>query len=312
MPQMNTSKGAERHPEKRKNPDRPQPRRPEWLRVKAPVSAAYAETRSLMRDLNLVTVCEEAACPNIGECWAQKHATMMILGSVCTRACAFCNVATGRPDLLDPHEPENVGKAVAKLGLRHVVITSVDRDDLDDGGAQHYADTISAIKTLSPQTKVEALTGDFQGDLGHVQIVLDSNVDVFAQNIETVKRLTHPVRDPKASYEQTLSVLKYAKESRPNVITKTSLMLGLGETQEEVLQTMDDLRAINVDVLTLGQYMQPTRNHLNVERYVPPEEFKLLRQRGLDKGFLEVASGPLVRSSYRADRIFSKDNLGLK
>jgi lipoyl synthase len=293
--------------------DKPLLRKPDWLRIRLTSSPKFEKVRKKVHDLKLSTVCEEAKCPNINECWSHGTATIMLMGAVCTRACRFCSVDTGNPGgWLDKEEPQKTADTVTHMGLQYVVLTSVDRDDLDDGGAQHYADTISAIKTLSPQTKVEALTGDFQGDLGHVQIVLDSNVDVFAQNIETVKRLTHPVRDPKASYEQTLSVLKYAKESRPNVITKTSLMLGLGETQEEVLQTMDDLRAINVDVLTLGQYMQPTRNHLNVERYVPPEEFKLLRQRGLDKGFLEVASGPLVRSSYRADRIFSKDNLGLK
>ena len=219
---MNTRKGAERHPEKRKNPDRPQPRRPEWLRVKAPVSAAYDETRSLMRDLNLVTVCEEAACPNIGECWAQKHATMMILGSVCTRACAFCNVATGRPDLLDPHEPENVGKAVAKLGLRHVVITSVDRDDLDDGGAQHFADTILAIRQLSPGTTIEVLTPDFLRKDVAVEIVVAARPDVFNHNMETVPRL-YPTIRPGARYFHSLSILQKVKELDPVSYTHLTL-----------------------------------------------------------------------------------------
>lgn len=297
---------------KKQTNEKPLLQKPDWLRIRLTSSPKFEKVRKKVHDLKLSTVCEEAKCPNINECWSHGTATIMLMGAVCTRACRFCAVDTGNPGgWLDKDEPQKTADTVAHMNLQYVVLTSVDRDDLEDGGAKHYADTIRAIKTLSPQTKVEALTGDFQGNLDHVQTVLDSDVDVFAQNIETVKRLTHPVRDPKASYEQTLNVLAYAKKSRPKVITKTSIMLGLGETQEEVLKTMDDLRAINVDVVTLGQYMQPTRNHLNVERYVPPEEFKLLRQHGLDKGFLEVASGPLVRSSYRADRIFSKDNLGL-
>ena len=311
MPQVNTSKGAERHPEKRRNPDRPQPRRPEWLRVKAPVSAEYAETRSLMREHNLVTVCEEAACPNIGECWAQKHATMMILGSVCTRACAFCNVATGRPDLLDPHEPENVGAAVAKLALCHVVITSVDRDDLDDGGAEHYAQTVQAIKELNPETAVEALTPDFKGLSSSIETLVNCGLEVFAQNVETVKRLTHPVRDIRAGYEQTLEVLAESKRINPKVLTKTSLILGLGETDAEIEETMDDLITNKVDILTLGQYLRPTLNHLPVERWVTPAEFDRYREIGLSKGFLEVVSGPMVRSSYRAERALEKNNAGL-
>jgi len=273
MPQMNTSKGAERHPEKRKNPDRPQPRRPEWLRVKAPVSAAYAETRSLMRDLNLVTVCEEAACPNIGECWAQKHATMMILGSVCTRACAFCNVATGRPDLLDPHEPENVGKAVAKLGLRHVVITSVDRDDLDDGGAQHFADTILAIRQLSPGTTIEVLTPDFLRKEGAVEIVVAARPDVFNHNMETVPRL-YPTIRPGARYFHSLSILQKVKELDPTIFTKSGIMVGLGETDGEVGQLMDDLRSADVDFMTIGQYLQPTPKHAVVDRFVEPHRYR--------------------------------------
>ena len=304
MPQMNTSKGAARHPEKRKNPDRPQPRRPEWLRVKAPVSAAYAETRSLMRDLNLVTVCEEAACPNIGECWAQKHATMMILGSVCTRACAFCNVATGRPDLLDPHEPENVGKAVAKLGLRHVVITSVDRDDLDDGGAQHFADTILAIRQLSPDTTIEVLTPDFLRKEGAVEIVVAARPDVFNHNMETVPRL-YPTIRPGARYFHSLSILKKVKELDPTIFTKSGIMVGLGETDGEVGQLMDDLRSADVDFMTIGQYLQPTPKHAAVDRFVEPAIFAQFAKIGTGKGFLLMSSTPLTRSSYHADADFA-------
>jgi len=288
-------------------------KKPKWLRVRlGGGNRKYQDTQAIVQQHKLSTVCEEAKCPNMSECWSHGTATIMLLGSVCTRACRFCAVDTGNPNgWLDPKEPENSAKSVQLMGLNYVVLTSVDRDDLPDGGAQHYADTVRAIKRASPQTKVEALTGDFQGDQHGVRTVLDSKVDVFAQNVETVKRLTHPVRDPRAGYQQTLDVLAYAKTYRPDVITKTSLMLGLGETVEEVIATMDDLRAINVDVLTLGQYMQPTRHHLPVEAYITPETFNHLRKVGLEKGFLEVASGPLVRSSYRADRIFAKDNLGL-
>jgi len=260
MPQVNTSKGAERHPEKRRNPDRPQPRRPDWLRVKAPVSAEYGATRALMREHNLVTVCEEAACPNIGECWAQKHATMMILGSVCTRACAFCNVATGRPDLLDPHEPQHVGEAVAKLGLRHVVITSVDRDDLDDGGADHFAQTIRAIRAESPGTTVEILTPDFLRKDGALEIVVEARPDVFNHNMETVPRLYPSIR-PGARYFHSLSILQQVKKLDPSIFTKSGIMVGLGESDEEVGQLMDDLRSADVDFMTIGQYLQPTPKH---------------------------------------------------
>jgi len=304
MPQINTSKGAARHPEKRKNPDRPQPRRPEWLRVKAPVSAAYAETRSLMREHNLVTVCEEAACPNIGECWAQKHATMMILGSVCTRACAFCNVATGRPDLLDPHEPENVGKAVAKLGLRHVVITSVDRDDLDDGGAQHFAEAILAIRRLSPETTIEVLTPDFLRKDGAVEIVVAARPDVFNHNMETVPRLYPSIR-PGARYFHSLSILQKVKLLDPKIFTKSGIMVGLGETDGEVGQLMDDLRSADVDFMTIGQYLQPTPKHAVVERFVEPEIFAQYAKLGAGKGFLLMSSTPLTRSSYHADADFA-------
>jgi len=304
MPQINTSKGAARHPEKRKNPDRPQPRRPEWLRVKAPVSAAYAETRSLMREQNLVTVCEEAACPNIGECWAQKHATMMILGSVCTRACAFCNVATGRPDLLDPHEPKNVGKAVAKLGLRHVVITSVDRDDLDDGGAQHFAEVILAIRRLSPETTIEVLTPDFLRKDGAVEIVVAARPDVFNHNMETVPRLYPSIR-PGARYFHSLSILQKVKLLDPKIFTKSGIMVGLGETDGEVGQLMDDLRSADVDFMTIGQYLQPTPKHAVVERFVEPEIFAQYAKLGAGKGFLLMSSTPLTRSSYHADADFA-------
>jgi lipoic acid synthetase len=304
MPQINTRKGAERHPEKQKNPDRPQPRRPDWLRVKAPVSKAYNETRKLMRAHNLVTVCEEAACPNIGECWSQKHATMMILGSVCTRACAFCNVATGRPDLLDPHEPENVGAAVATLGLKHVVITSVDRDDLDDGGAQHFADTISAIRAQSPTTTIEVLTPDFLRKEGAVEIVVAARPDVFNHNMETVPRLYPSIR-PGARYFHSLAVLHKVKTLDPSIFTKSGIMVGLGETDEEVGQLMDDLRSAEVDFMTIGQYLQPTPKHAEVVRFVTPDIFTQYSKTGQAKGFLLISATPLTRSSYHADQDFT-------
>ena len=304
MPQINSRKGAERHPEKQKNPDRPQPRRPDWLRVKAPVSKAYNETRKLMRAHNLVTVCEEAACPNIGECWSQKHATMMILGSVCTRACAFCNVATGRPDLLDPHEPENVGAAVATLGLKHVVITSVDRDDLDDGGAQHFADTIGAIRAQSPATTIEVLTPDFLRKEGAVEIVLAARPDVFNHNMETVPRLYPSIR-PGARYFHSLAVLHKVKTLDPSIFTKSGIMVGLGETDEEVGQLMDDLRSAEVDFMTIGQYLQPTPKHAEVARFVTPDIFTQYSKIGRAKGFLLISATPLTRSSYHADQDFA-------
>lgn len=287
-------------------------RKPPWLRITYANSPKYQAVQDIVREHRLSTVCEEAKCPNMSECWSHGTATIMLMGYVCTRACRFCSVDTGNPNgWLDEQEPINTAKSVQLMNLKYVVLTSVDRDDLPDGGAKHYADTISLIKQHSPATKVEALAGDFQGKVEDVQTVLDSGVDVFAQNVETVKRLTHPVRDPRASYEQTLDVLAYAKQYRPDVITKTSLMLGLGETNDEVIETMADLRKIGVDVVTFGQYLQPTKNHLPVERYVTPEEFEMFRQVGLEKGFFEVASGPLVRSSYRADRIFEQNNLGM-
>ena len=304
MPQINTRKGADRHPEKQKNPDRPQPRRPDWLRVKAPVSKAYNETRKLMRKNNLVTVCEEAACPNIGECWSQKHATMMILGSVCTRACAFCNVATGRPDLLDPHEPENVGRAVATLGLKHVVITSVDRDDIDDGGAQHFANTINAIRTHAPTTTIEVLTPDFLRKEGAVEIVVAARPDVFNHNMETVPRLYPSIR-PGARYFHSLTVLQKVKTLDPSIFTKSGIMVGLGETDEEVGQLMDDLRSAEVDFMTIGQYLQPTPKHAEVARFVTPDTFTHYSKIGQAKGFLLISATPLTRSSYHADQDFA-------
>ena len=284
--------------------DRPQPRRPDWLRVKAPVSKAYNETRKLMRTHNLVTVCEEAACPNIGECWSQKHATMMILGSVCTRACAFCNVATGRPDLLDPNEPENVAAAVEVLGLKHVVITSVDRDDLDDGGAQHFASTIRAIRAQSPTTTIEVLTPDFLRKEGAVEIVVAARPDVFNHNMETVPRLYPSIR-PGARYFHSLAVLHKVKTLDQSIFTKSGIMVGLGETDEEVNQLMDDLRSAEVDFMTIGQYLQPTPKHAEVARFVTPKIFTQYSKTGLAKGFLLISATPLTRSSYHADRDFA-------
>ena len=290
----------------------PRERKPDWLKVKLPTGENFAKVKNTVRENRLSTVCEEAMCPNLGECWDAGTATIMLMGYVCTRACKFCAVNTGNPKgWLDPDEPRLSAESVRLMNLKYIVLTSVDRDDLADGGAGHYAACIRKIKEVNPETAVEALTPDFQGNLDHVQVVLDSGIEVYAQNVETVKRLTHPVRDPRASYEQTLKVLEYAKKSRPDILTKTSLMLGLGETEEEILETMDDLRAIGVDIVTFGQYLRPTPAHLPVERYVTPDEFKKYREWGLAKGFLEVVSGPLVRSSYRAERALEKNNVGL-
>jgi len=251
-------------------------------------------------------------CPNIGECWSAGTATLMLMGAVCTRACQFCAVDRGNPGgWLDLEEPENAARSVELMGLKYVVLTSVDRDDLADGGASHYASCVRAIKRRCPETIVEALTPDFSGVLENVEVVLDSGLEVFAQNVETVRRLAHPVRDPRASYEQTLAVLEHAKRYRPDVLTKTSLMLGLGEQEQEIRETLADLRSIGLDIVTFGQYLRPTANHLAVERYVSPEEFERYRRWGLDAGFLEVVSGPLVRSSYRAERVFEQNNVGL-
>jgi lipoic acid synthetase len=286
--------------------------KPKWLRAKMPSGSGYAGTRKIVHEHRLSTVCEESMCPNIGECWNAGTATIMVMGSVCTRACRFCAVDTGNPKgWLDAEEPLNSAKAVQLMGLEYVVITSVDRDDLDDGGAAHYAACVREIKKLNPNTAVEALTPDFDGVREHVEMVVDSGLEVFAQNVETVKRLTHPVRDPRASYEQTVEVLRHAKAHRPDVLTKTSLMLGLGERDNEILQTMVDLRAANVDILTLGQYLRPTPNHLAVERYVTPAEFEAYRAEGLELGFVEVVAGPMVRSSYRAEQVLQKNNVGI-
>ena len=277
-----------------------------------PAGSRYDEVQATVREHRLATVCEEAKCPNIGECWNAGTATLMLMGAVCTRACRFCAVDTGNPQgWLDAHEPANSARTVQIMGLKYVVLTSVNRDDLPDGGAQHFADCVREIKKVSPQTAVEALTPDFQGVLKDVETVVGSGLDVFAQNVETVRRLTHPVRDPRASYEQTLLVLEHAKRFRPSVLTKTSLMLGLGEADAEIEEAMDDMRARHVDLLTLGQYLQPTRNHLPIERWVTPEEFEKYRELALSKGFLECVSGPLVRSSYRAERALERNNAGL-
>ena len=286
--------------------------KPKWLRVKAPGGGRFEAVKRNVGEHRLSTVCQESHCPNMGECWSNGTATIMLMGSVCTRACRFCAVDTGNPNgWLDQEEPQNTAKSVELMALRYIVLTSVDRDDLHDGGAGHYAACVRAIKARTPQVVVEALTPDFDGELQAIEQVVDSGLEVFAQNVETVKRLTHEVRDPRAGYDKTLQVLAHAKRHRPEVLTKTSLMLGLGETDEEVIETMDDLRAIGVDILALGQYLQPTRNHLPVKRWVSPEAFNRLRDIGLEKGFMEVAAGPLVRSSYRADKVFEKNNLGL-
>ncbi len=286
--------------------------KPRWLRAPMPAGARFDDVRRTVREHRLATVCEEAHCPNIGECWNAGTATLMLMGSVCTRACRFCAVDTGNPrGWLDPEEPANAARTVALMGLAYVVLTSVNRDDLADGGAGHFAACVRAIKTASPRTAVEALTPDFQGVTADVETVVDSGLEVFAQNVETVERLTHPVRDPRAGYRQTLDVLAHAKRHRPEVLTKTSLMLGLGETEAELLATMDDLRAAGCDLLTLGQYLRPTMNHLPVERYVTPGEFARYRAEALARGFRECVSGPMVRSSYRAERAFAGDNCGL-
>jgi len=287
-------------------------RKPPWLRISSHTTPQLKTVKKTVDEHRLATVCEESHCPNLNECWSNGTATIMVMGSVCTRACRFCSVDTGNPKgWLDSEEPYNTGRSVALMNLRYVVITSVDRDDLADGGAAHYAACVGEIKKQSPSTAVEALTPDFDGNKTPIETVVNSGLEVFAQNVETVERLTHPVRDPRAGYQKTLDVLAYAKEIRPDVLTKTSLMVGLGETDEEIVQTISDIRKHNVDILTLGQYLQPTKNHLAVERWVHPDEFAKYRDIGLEMGFMEVASGPMVRSSYRADRILEQNNLGL-
>ncbi len=297
--------GALRHPEKRRNPDTPVRRKPDWIRVKAPASPEYHETRALMRTLNLHTVCEEAACPNIGECWAKKHATMMIMGAVCTRACAFCNVATGRPAPLDPEEPDHVGKAVARLGLSHVVITSVDRDDLDDGGASHFARTIRALRRHAPRATIEVLTPDFLRKDGALEIVVEARPDIFNHNLETVPRLYPEVR-PGARYFHSLRLLDRVKVLDPSMFTKSGLMVGLGEDSGEIHQVMDDMRSAGIDFLTIGQYLQPTRKHHEIARFITPDEFTGYQRAALGKGFLLVSASPLTRSSYHADEDFAR------
>ena len=294
-----------RHPEKLDRPDSPIPRKPAWIRVKAPISQEYEQTRALMRRLKLNTVCEEAACPNIGECWKQKHATVMILGSVCTRACAFCNVATGLPDKLDPHEPAHVAEAVGQLGLSHIVVTSVDRDDLDDGGAAHFAETIRRIRDAAPNTTIEVLTPDFLRKRGAIETVVAARPDVYNHNLETVPSKYLSVR-PGARYFASIRLLQRVKELSPSMFTKSGLMLGLGEERNEVLQVMDDLRAADVDFLTMGQYLQPSRKHHAVVRFAPPDEFKAYEAIARAKGFLMVSASPLTRSSHHAGEDFAR------
>jgi lipoyl synthase len=287
--------------------------KPHWLKAPMAAGVGFDFVRSTVREHRLATVCEEAKCPNIGECWNAGTATIMVMGAVCTRACRFCAVDTGNPQgWLDAGEPGNVAASVALMKLKYVVLTSVDRDDLSDGGAAHYAACVRAIKQQCSGVAVEALTPDFSGVLQDVETVVDSGVDVFAQNIETVRRLTHPVRDPRAGYDQTLRVLKHAKQHRASVLTKSSLMLGLGESAAEIAECMDDLRAAEVDILTLGQYLRPTAQHLTVEQFVTPEEFARYREWGLARGFRECVSGPLVRSSYRAEQALAGNNVGLQ
>ena len=289
-----------RHPEKAHRPDSaPQPKKPDWIRVKAPTSAGYKETREIMRSLSLSTVCEEAGCPNIGECWSKKHATMMIMGEVCTRACTFCNVATGKPGALNPFEPTNVAQAVKSLGLSHVVITSVDRDDLSDGGAEIWAQTVRAIRQQSPGTTLETLIPDFAGKWDNLQKVINVAPEVVSHNLETVRRLTKQVRI-QAKYDRSLEVLMRLRKA--GIRTKSGVMLGLGETVQEVRETMEDLRSVDCQVLTLGQYLQPTPKHLPVAEFVHPDTFDMLREEGLAMGFMFVESGPLVRSSYHAEK----------
>ena len=293
-----------RHPEKAHRPDNPIQRKPDWIRVRAPTHPIYHETRQLMRDNKLTTVCEEAACPNIGECWTKRHATMMIMGDTCTRACAFCNVRTGMPAGLDADEPNRVGDAVAKLGLRHVVITSVDRDDLADGGGAHFAAVIRAIRAAAPGTTIEVLTPDFLRKPGGLEAVIEARPDVFNHNLETVPRLYPSIR-PGARFYQSLRLLDRAKQLDPSVFTKSGLMVGLGEDRMEISQVMDDLRMADVDFLTLGQYLQPTVKHAAVAKFVTPEEFDDYATMARAKGFLLVSSSPLTRSSYHADSDFA-------
>lgn len=296
---------AKRHPEKQKNPDRPSGKKPDWIKVKAPGGSAYQETVDIVRKLHLTTVCEEAGCPNIGECWQKKHATFMIMGEVCTRACAFCNVATGKPDELNPMEPTKVAVGVQKMGLKHVVVTSVDRDDLPDGGAAHFIKTINEIRRLSPETTIEILTPDFKNKEGATEAVARARPDVFNHNLETVPRLYPTVRKG-ARYFTSLRLLQEVKEVDPAIFTKSGIMVGLGETIEEIAQVMDDLRSADVDFMTIGQYLQPTPKHAAVERFVPPDEFAEYERMARAKGFLMVSATPLTRSSHHAGADFAR------
>ena len=294
-----------RHPEKINKPDNISPSKPNWLKVRAPIGKIFEETKGLLDDLGIVTVCEEASCPNIGNCWSKKHATMMIMGDTCTRACSFCNVATGKPKGLDLTEPFRVAQSVAKLNLNHVVITSVDRDDLDDGGAEHFVNTIKDIKSLSPNTSIEILTPDFLRKDGALEKVIDAKPDVFNHNLETVPRLYTSVR-PGARYFHSLNLLSKVKDIDPNIFTKSGIMVGLGEDKSEVFQVMDDMRSANIDFLTIGQYLQPTIKHHKVDRFVDPSEFALYKKTALSKGFLVVSSSPLTRSSFHASEDFER------
>jgi lipoic acid synthetase len=294
-----------RHPETQNRPDTPLQRKPDWIRVKAPNSAGYAATREIVRARKLHTVCEEASCPNIGECWSKKHATMMIMGDTCTRACSFCNVKTGLPGALDGDEPANVANAVAAMGLSHVVITSVDRDDLNDGGAAHFAAVVRAIRAENPATTIEILTPDFLRKKGAAEVVIDSKPDVFNHNLETVPRLYLPIR-PGARYFHSLRLLEKVKERDPAMFTKSGIMVGLGETREEVMQVMDDMRIAGIDFMTIGQYLQPTRKHAAVDRFVSPEEFASYEAIARAKGFLMVSASPLTRSSHHAGEDFAR------
>lgn len=296
---------AKRHPEKQKRDDNPAGKKPDWIKVKAPQGKVFEDTHETVRKFKLTTVCEEAGCPNIGECWNKKHATFMIMGEICTRACSFCNVATGKPDGLDKMEPLRVGTAVAQMGLRHVVVTSVDRDDLPDGGADHFAKTIAAIRFKSPETSIEILPGDFRGDNDAIDTVIAARPDVFNHNLETVPRLYASIR-PGARYFRSLSLLQRVKDKDPSQFTKSGLMVGLGEEIEEVGQVMDDMRAAGVDFLTIGQYLQPTPKHAALVRYWTPEEFQKLEKMARNKGFLMVSASPLTRSSYHAEDDFLK------
>lgn len=302
---LDSREGKPRHPEKAHRPDTPVLRKPEWIRVKAPGSPIYAETQKIVRDNNLVTVCEEAGCPNIGECWSKKHATFMIMGDTCTRACAFCNVKTGLPDALTADEPDKVADAVARMGLSHSVITSVDRDDLADGGARHFARTIRAIRAASPATTIEVLTPDFLKKPGALELVVEARPDVFNHNLETVPALYLKIR-PGARYFHSLRILQRVKELDASMFTKSGIMVGLGETREQVMQVMDDMRSADIDFITIGQYLQPTRKHAAIDRFVTPDEFKSYETIAYAKGFLMVSATPLTRSSHHAGEDFAR------